>query len=155
MNVSLNAVMPIYSFQQKYAFFNDPIPNTIIDNSVFWRITYSTNALSMNSIHVFFVLPYTHITQFYNKYKCIIQEVHLKSACIRLEESILSKLNINKQPVYNIRQQIQNGFFKMFSRKKIHGPYDNFKVVLKVSGVWESETEYGITYKFIDYENPL
>ena len=55
----------------------------------------------------------------------------------------------NKIPVYSITQQIQNNMFKIFSDRMEPGDFKDYTVVLRISGIWESETEYGITYKFV------
>ena len=90
--------------------------------------------------------------KYYNKFKCIfnvnshkdlIEEIKL------IEESILNKFKntlYNKHPEFKINEQFKNGFIKIFqeiSGKSVH----NF--ILKISGVWETQTSYGLTYKFV------
>jgi len=54
-----------------------------------------------------------------------------------------------KNPVYSLQNQLINGFVKVF--------YDNVKDVkenanyyVKISGIWETAKNIGITYKFIE-----
>ena len=41
--------------------------------------------------------------------------------------------------------------FKVFSDVMKPGDFNDYTIVLRISGIWESETEYGITYKFVDF----
>ena len=66
----------------------------------------------------------------------------------------------NKIPQFKINDQLNNGNIKIFVENTLennpvvfqsfhhthtHTPY----FVLKISGVWETETHYGLTYKFV------
>ena len=92
----------------------------------------------------YFVLfdPYT-IDNRYNT-ECIIQ----------LEEMILKMYGthiINKTPTYSLRTQVHTGEFKIHREgsSPIYNPQTQSNgYVLKISGVWESCLNYGITYKF-------
>ena len=65
-----------------------------------------------------------------------------------IEEDILRKVNItDKVPQYKIYEQLKNGNIKIFSESidKIKNTF-----LLKISGIWETKNEYGLTYKFIN-----
>ena len=60
----------------------------------------------------------------------------------QIEEHILSSADIqNKSPVYSLREMLAIG------RINIHDFSDT--IILKISGVWETENSYGVTYKFV------
>jgi hypothetical protein len=64
-----------------------------------------------------------------------------------IEEGLLRKICIQgKIPQYKIYEQLKNGNIKVFSdtSDKIGNTF-----LLKIAGIWETETEYGLTYKFI------
>ena len=66
-----------------------------------------------------------------------------------IEEIILRMLNVkNKLPVFRIWEQLINENIKLFSDIPFKNIENQF--ILKVSGVWESDTEYGIIYKFMN-----
>ena len=68
-----------------------------------------------------------------------------------IEENILKKLSFkNKQPQFKIFEQINNGTIKIFGdvQSKQHNLF-----ILKISGVWETSQNYGLTYKFIKINN--
>jgi hypothetical protein len=99
------------------------------------------------------------------------------SELTRIEREVLNKIAPqNKTPVFHIDNQTKQGFIKLFnnvskSHKEFHNNTTIHNVqpnhytlkthhirrlnisqtqdfVLKISGVWENETSYGITYKF-------
>lgn len=144
--------IPVNQYKSSNIFFGEPIKNTIIENSVFRRIIYSMPEISFNSINIFLIFKDITIRKFYNKWKCIFNDISVRNSLINIESNILQKLRLNnKNPVYSITQQIQNNMFKIFSDKIVPGEFSNYTVVLRISGIWESEKEYGITYKFVDF----
>jgi hypothetical protein len=52
----------------------------------------------------------------------------------------------NKTPNYSLKQQIQNGSIKYY---KDHMTKGNLYYI-KLSGIWETHNEIGITYKMIE-----
>jgi len=144
--------IPIDHYNPSNIFFGEPIRNTIIENSVFRRIIYSHPEISFNSINIFFTFKNLTVKKFYNKWKCIFSDPINKTALMTLEKNILDKLKMSmKTPVSSITHQVHNNMFKIFSDRMVSGIFTNYTVVLRISGIWESETEYGITYKFVDF----
>ena len=86
------------------------------------------------------------------KYKCnfdIQENTTFIKKLANLEKNLLSHINIkNKSCSYNLINQINTGFVKIFI-DSLTWYEDNPEIILKISGIWESETEYGITFKFI------
>ena len=77
-----------------------------------------------------------------NHYRDIIDKLRV------IEDGILKKINIpDKIPQYKLYDQLKNGNIKVFSET-----YDkiNNNFLLKIAGIWETEYEYGLTYKFIN-----
>ena len=70
---------------------------------------------------------------------------------INIEKTILERLSIkDKTPIYQIAELINQKHIKLFSSTPLRDNYDNFRVVLKISGIWETSDTYGLTFKFID-----
>jgi hypothetical protein len=64
-----------------------------------------------------------------------------------IEEGILRKINIRgKIPQYKIFDQVRNGNIKIFSDNI---EKNNNLFLLKIAGIWETDYNYGLTYKFI------
>jgi hypothetical protein len=88
--------------------------------------------------------------KYYNKYKCSFnvlthKKIIDKIKCI--EENILNIYRpYGKTKQFKIYEQLQNGIVKIFNE------VDNKKnndFILKISGIWETPINCGLTYKFI------
>ena len=64
--------------------------------------------------------------------------------------------NKNKTPIFRICDQIKNGVIKVINL--CNGPTSSTtnssmtnsrKFIIKISGIWSNDLEYGLTYKFI------
>lgn len=150
MLTMINLFTSLDNIETNNIFFQTPIKNTVIDNSLFIRIVYSTKDLVLNGMFMMVPLKICFVEKSYNKYKCsynIGDNQHIISQIIALEKSILQKLNIqNKIMRFKISDQLKLGFIKLFSNEPMK---ETNVIILKISGVWENEMEYGLTYKFI------
>ena len=65
---------------------------------------------------------------------------------INIEKELLHKANLPKKKNYLLKQQLESGAIKIFTDN-----YTNIKqhIILKISGIWESDHDYGITHKFM------
>jgi hypothetical protein len=63
-----------------------------------------------------------------------------------IEEDMLKKYRTTKTPSYKIYDQIKSGYIKVFSDVTNR---QNNSFILKISGIWETQNNYGLTYKFI------
>ena len=145
----MNLIKNIEQFNINSVFFCDPIKNNIINNSHFIRIMYSTSYLSLNGVYILVPISYSISEKYYNKFKCNIDNNRFKEIIDKImliETNILKKHSItNKQPIYKISEQLKTGSIKIFS----YAEPTNNSFSLKISGIWETDTEYGLTYKFI------
>jgi uncharacterized membrane protein (UPF0182 family) len=105
----------------------------------------------MNGIFILIKLNDITYNKYYNKFKCNFN-INLNKDTINkikiIEEGILQKINIqNKMPQYKIYEQMKNGSIKLYN--EINENDNNTNFILKISGIWETQTNYGLTYKFI------
>ena len=151
----MNIAVPINEYNINNVFFQEAIKNTIMDNSHFSRVVYSTDFFIGNGICIDFNMPILHIDKSFNKYKCIFDNqvnYNLIQTISKIENEIMSKCNItNKIPMFRISEQLKNGYIKVAIINNINiGNYlQNIKFIIKISGIWSNEIEYGLTYKFI------
>lgn len=128
----MNILLNLKQVNNDYIFFNDTIKNSIIENGTFTRIIYSDSIMSINSLYISF--DFDELTQ-----REIVETL------IELEKNILFKIDvINKNAQYKIKDYLKH----LSSRTS-----DDFKLskyVLKISGIWETKIDYGITFKFLD-----
>ena len=57
-----------------------------------------------------------------------------------------SNNNVNKTSVYTLKNHLTQGYLKVFTKKDTR----NKKYILKISGIWETHSEIGITYKLLE-----
>lgn len=152
----MNIVTTLDQFSSHSIYFADPIKNTVIPNSSFVRIYYSSNNFTLNGIYLLINLYNTTTEKYYNKYKCQFStndNHEVISQLINIENAILLKNTIpGKTPQCILSQQLKSGYMKLFAENDSTFPSD-MKFILKISGLWENISEYGITYKFIPVTN--
>jgi hypothetical protein len=146
----MNIVKSIEQYDINNVYFCDPIINNIMEEGKFIRILYSTSHFILNGIYLLINFNDINIERYYNKIKCnfslnthdiLIQNIK------NIEEQLLERYKIkNKIPTYKVYDQIKSGNIKLFcnSLKK-----NNNSFILKISGLWETDNYYGLTYKFI------
>lgn len=146
----MNIVKHIEQYNEDNVYFLEPIKNNIMNNGNFIRIIYSTSIFILNGIYINININTTSIDKYYNKYKCSFDINHYKDLIDKLhtiEEGLIKKVGIlGKIPQYKIYEQLKNGNIKVFSESldKIGNSF-----LLKIAGIWETETDYGLTYKFL------
>lgn len=145
----MNLVKKIEQYDNKSIFFCEPIKNNIMNDGNFIRILYSTQNMVLNGIYLLVNLNDITCEKYYNKYKCCFNISNHKEIIDNLkiiEEEILRKYKTNKQASFKIYEQIRSGYIKIFS--EVLNKHQNL-FILKISGIWETQNNYGLTYKFI------
>jgi len=131
-------------------FYQEKVKNTVMDNSNFLRVNYSNELFILNGIFIKFTLNLQMIEKSFNKFKCLFEvkshhDIVLKFS--EIEKHMMEKCNTtHKTPIYRISDQLNNGFLKIFNEAACK---DTNHFILKIYGIWETECEYGLTYKFI------
>lgn len=126
--------------------FLDPIKNTVMNDSSFIRIIYSNKLLTLNGIYISLKIDYN--TSLNNTGVILFLE--------NIERTILKKYNNKKTPVYKIKEQfnyIYNKYINNQHNSKIINTNNDH--VIKISGIWETKSEYGITFKFVKFINKI
>ena len=146
----MNIIKSIDQYNINNIYLCDPIKNNVIVNGSFTRILYSTDIFTMNGVYL--MIPFTEVTfeKYYQKYKCTFNMHHnlktTNSLC-EIESQLLQKVSSiikHKTPQYQIQEQFKKSHVKIISDTT---PNTN-TFLLKISGIWETETQYGVTYKF-------
>jgi hypothetical protein len=146
----MNIVKRIDQYDEKKIFFCEPIKNNVMNEGNFIRILYSTYNLVFNGIYLLITLNDITCEKYYTKYKCgfnILLHKEIIDNIKFIEENLLKKSEIfNKLPQFKIYEQLKNGNIKIFNDI---GNKAVYSFVLKISGIWETNNNYGLTYKFI------
>ena len=144
----MNLVKNISQYNEDNVYFCEPIKNNVMNEGKFIRILYSTHNLVLNGIYLLVHINDITCDKYYNKYKCNFNTLHNKDIIDNIktiEENILRKIEIKKIPQFKIYEQLKNGNIKLFN--EVNKSFCSF--ILKISGIWETQFNYGLTYKFI------
>jgi len=144
----MSIIKDLEQYNENNIFFCEPIKNNIMNDGTFIRIMYCSECFTMNGIALLITLNDSMVEQYYNKYKCSFNPLYHKDIIDKvknIEESLLNQVNItNKIPQFKIYEQLKNGNIKLFfennGKTKLY--------MLKISGIWETDKNYGATYKF-------
>lgn len=146
----MNLVKRIDQYDDKNIFFCEPTKNNVMNEGTFIRILYSTINVVLNGIYLLVTLNDISCEKYYTKYRCcfnISTHIEIINNLKNIEEELLKKYeNINKIPQHKIYEQLRNGNLKIFTDI---GTKPVCSFILKISGIWETEDKYGLTYKFI------
>ena len=145
----MNLVKTIEQYKDTDIIFCDPIKNNIMCDGNFIRILYSTPYIVLNGIYLLVKLHDVTCERYYNKYKCTFSTLVNKDIVENLksiEERILYMYKTNKTPCFKVYEQIKSGYIKIFTDV---GNVNQCSCVLKISGIWETPINYGLTYKFM------
>jgi hypothetical protein len=158
----MNIVKTIDQYNSNYIYFLEPIKNNIMNDSSFIRIVYSDNLVMLNGVFLLVNIDNIITEKYYNKIKCtfnITEYTNLIYKIKLIEESILNKIPItNKTKKYKIYEQLMSGSIRIFNdeennniNKVNNNPIkiNHNKFILKISGIWETNYELGLTYKFV------
>jgi len=147
MNLAIN----LDQYKDQYVYFCEPTRNNIMNDGSFIRILYSTKHVMLNGIYLHVTINDFVCDKYYDKYRCMFNvaaHMGLIQQLKQFEDNLLIKVGIqNKLPQHKIHEQLLNGNIKIFNNieKKTTCSF-----ILKISGIWETQYNYGITYKFIE-----
>ena len=147
----MNIIIEKEMFDSKNVLFIDPVKNTIMNNGVFYRILYSNYLFTLNALYFIFNLKYKFIEKYFNKIKYTydVQYNLLEIETFELiEKQILEQIKINKKPNYKIRDLLRSSNIKIFNNNANINMHKSV-ILIKISGIWETDEEYGVTYKLV------
>ena len=122
--------------------------SNLIMEGVFTKLIYALPIFTINSIYIDFPVKQNGVSL---KNSIIFDPIHDRNLFIvyrKLETDLLQYYAethcINKKPNYSMSNMFSYGKCKFFNAESV------CSFLMKVSGIWESETEYGVTYKIVD-----
>ena len=142
-------------FNKNNTIISERTRNNVIDDSYFYRFYYSDDYFNTNGIFIKFNIKDIKVEKYYNKLKCIFKNNQYNNNIIKniinIEEQILEKFyRISNSPkTFRISEQLSNSYIKLYSEGfQNYTTYDNIDFLLKISGLWVSNSQYGITFRF-------
>lgn len=150
----MNILITPDKFSLNEVFFLETKENTVM-NGTFIKIIYSTPYFTLNTIFLDFPMILNTNSFNGNQYlvfNSIDSNNELVEQFRQIEYDILDQYvemnqSHNKQPNYMIYKQLKNGMIKYYH----YTNSSNLKYYMKISGVWETDKEYGLTFKVIQY----
>jgi hypothetical protein len=144
-------------FYVKNIYFLEKKLNMIMDG-FFTKIVFTNSFMTMNGVFLKLAIQKSPLVQRTSYFLQFDPSCH-KELITRLsviEKQILlyyaTFYGIQKTPVYNLKNQLQNGSIKyyrpFYSEKTKHITGDSYYI--KISGIWENQREIGITFKIIE-----
>jgi hypothetical protein len=166
----MNIIIPMDFFNEDHLFFFEKIKNNIISNGFFIKIIFSTSFYSLNVILIDIPLFNIKVIHKNNKSKyyfdILLNEKKIEKIK-NIEYNILKKANINEKiPNYKINEILNNGIITIFNSYEMDektnedinksrdftGEHKNYyksiNIILKISGIWISDNNFGLSYKF-------
>lgn len=143
----MSLAIQLYNFDYHNVYFHKPIQNTIINESKFIRTIYSNGLFSLNNICLDIPMVINSNFRSRHYFDFQVNNPTISQLCL-LEDNILKRCAIiGKTANFKLTNQLREGYLKIFTICDSSSSSEN--ILLKISGVWESESEYGITFKFV------
>jgi len=152
------------TFNKDNIIINDPIKNSVLQHSNFYKLSYSNDILFYNGIFIIFDINNYNIN--HKSYKIDFDNsLNNFDKLIELEKYILNIVNIkNKTPQYklaetfysnNLKYNLSESDINFKNHKFLNNKNSYNKFIIKFSGIWETKDSYGITFKIINIKNIL
>ena len=123
----MNLVLDNNTYNVNNIFFYDAVKNTVMDDSKFIRIIYSDENIILNGLYL----------------KILLKDGEIDRASEfvdNIENNILCKYNNTKVKITKLKDQLQY----IIKKNSV-----NNMIILKISGIWETDNLIGLTYKYI------
>jgi hypothetical protein len=137
-------VLTIDNFDIHNVYFGNTTKNNVISEGRFSHINYSTHYFSLNAIYLSIPLKMKSINS-HGKTKIFFKKKENEAIINKLkliEEKLLENMSTKTQ--LKINQYLENEIIVVYSKEK-----PNFSIILKISGIWETEEQCGLSFKFI------
>lgn len=161
-------VSPIEKFNPEYVYYNHAICKH--SNIIFYRIYYSTSLIAFDAVYLQFTLLQVRTEPYFNKLKCIFNTNLTKNQkCMELlnkiETQILEQFHFKdntntnsgvefeqNEQIFKLSDQLKEGNIKLSMSRQHelfkHNLLEKMDIVIKISGMWENNSKYGLTYHF-------
>lgn len=144
-----------HEFNKNNVLINNKIKNNVINNSYFHRIYYSDDSFILNGVSIEFNLKNITIEKHFNKVKINFNSkdnINTIEKLMFIEEDLMNMFNYTKKRKLLLREQLVNNYIKISNSNKNLKKYTEIKLILKISGFWESAYDYGITFRCLNVD---
>lgn len=148
--------LTLTNYDSNYFYCLDSKPNLIM-NGNFTKINYTHPHFTMNGLFFSFPMASSFVenasenTHFVHFDTNVTSNRAIIDAVVKLEYEILHNYAVlipnTKTMSRYMQKQLMKGKIKINGENTVHSK--NHKIILKISGVWENELEYGITFRWV------
>ena len=152
----MNIYNKIEDINSKDTFFNKPTVNKLACYKLFYKIAYNINSFVLNTLLIEINTLNINIIKDQNQptYKIIINiDNNFLLKLKEYEYNVLNTMNIiiKKQPVFTSQKYLNNNTL-IYNYN--YNP-ENIKIYLRISGIWESESQFGLITKIYHYPSTV
>lgn len=149
-------VLDLYNYDQNSFYYLDTEKNILMDGT-FTKIIYTHSFYTMNGLYFYFPIQYSYLEPYGDKYFIhfdpnTLDNKTLLDIILKLETQILlhyaTFTNRRKMSNMTMYKQLLKG--KMRIHETCKSSTTSHQYILKISGIWETEKEVGITYKWLE-----
>ena len=167
----------IHIFNYNNIIVCDPVKNSVLQESNFYKLLYTNNQIILNGLYIDFELKNINKTKERITFNNNDNDngnnndndnngnSFTINKLIEIEEYLLQSINSDKNKVNRLKDQLLNSFIR-YNEYHIYQNYkfDNSttnslntdkKFVVKFSGIWESNNTLGLTFKIILINNEI
>lgn len=153
MILIMNIIYKLDNVDITGVYFSDKKKNMLMEGS-FTKLLYSDEYITTIGLYV--QCPFKSHAKSILSNKCFLtMKPHENGDLVQKIKSIESFLmsyyvqytQTTKHPTYLLSEKLDSGNIKYYS--KVNNINKSNHIVLKISGIWESDQECGITFKFI------
>ena len=151
----MNLVVNADSIHKRHIFFYEQVENKVMINSVFIQTGYSNELFSLSGVYINTEFYVNRTDKYFKKIRYMFESNEnneMINRLIKIERMILDNIDRpDLTKMYKLKEQLNSSSILVFENNEsvkqvtITG-FRNF--ILKISGVWVSETSCGITFKF-------
>ena len=145
----MNIIFHHNDFDISKVYFITPIKNRLLSNSSFYKLFYTPPLFILNTLYIKIDLKNIFIKQIDSKLCVSFNTDKNKQMLYKIkdiESNILNRLPLHKTKILNCSNQMIKGCLYVNNVYKTVNKINTLYV--KISGIWESEKEYGLSYKF-------
>jgi len=150
----MNIYNKIEDIEYINTFFYKPTINKLTCYKLFYKIAYNIDDFVLNTLLIEINMSNINIIKEQNNYKIIINiDNNFLLKLKDYEQHVLNNMNIiiKKHPVISSQKYINNN---ILIYNYTYNP-ENIKLYLRISGIWESDTQYGLITKIYHYPSTV
>lgn len=153
----MNIALSLERARRLTVFYYPPVKNTVMENSNFVRLVHTDAHMALNSAFIEIPLHGVSADRHFNRARYLFSPGSNRGVIesVRaLEESLLAGAGCPwASTQLRVSDQLASGALRIFSDCR-EGGYGNTKLfLLKISGIWVTDRDKGLTYKFSEGKN--